>query len=145
MRRIYGFIICLFSIIMAASIISDFNMSDLGIFISLQTLLFFILIFTGVIAGTSGFKTFTMGVNGVLSKKYYMTDEQREKAVALFVLLRRTTLYAAVLQMMAGLMLNELKKVLRYMYQEVKEYLKETQAFYSVIILIRRQVLGNNL
>ena len=73
-------------------------------FIDWSVLTAFVLIFVGVIIATTGFKTFISGINGVMSKKYQMTAQMRDKALSLFRLLQKSTFYTMVLITVLGVL-----------------------------------------
>lgn len=65
-----------------------------------------IILFTiiGVIVGTSGFKTFIRGLNAVLSSKYAIDEDERNKAAGLFRLLSISVILASFICLLIGLM-----------------------------------------
>ena len=72
--------------------------------------------FIGVIAATSGFKTFLRGLRAVLSVNYALDDETREKAARLFRLLSKAAVLASLLVFLVGVIgmtrdLNDLEMV----------------------------------
>ncbi len=52
---------------------------------------------SGVVVATSSFKTFIMGLNAIISKKYVIDDEERERAAELFRLLSKTVVVASLI------------------------------------------------
>lgn len=107
--RLLGFCLTLVGILLTMIIGAQWNVGDFYIFLNWPTIIFFLMILTGVIMCTSNTKTFTMAVNGVLSRRYKMTEVQREKALALFTLLEKSVKCSAALLAMIGFCLTLLK------------------------------------
>ena len=77
---------------------------EIGLIIDESVLLAYVAVLAGIITATGSFKTFISGINGVVSKKYRMTEELRDKALSLFKLLKKSTIHATVLITVLGLL-----------------------------------------
>lgn len=62
-----------------------------------------LLTIAGLIVATSNFKTFISGLNAVLSPKYVISDEEREKAAHLFRLLSKGVVVTSIATFFIGL------------------------------------------
>jgi uncharacterized membrane protein len=94
--RTVGLLVSVLGMLMAVCVASDYNFYGMRVLIDWPTIAFFVFALAGAVIGTGSGKTFISGVNGVLSRKYQMTDEQRGKAVGLFKLLGNVTTSATV-------------------------------------------------
>jgi flagellar motor component MotA len=103
--RIVGFIANVFAIIMIMYIASEGRLLDMTTFIDGPTVFYFVLTIGGAVVSTGGFKTLVSGINGIFSRKYQMTDEQREKSVELFKFLGKVTALASIVLMFSGVIL----------------------------------------
>lgn len=96
MQRRIGFLVLVFGVVFSMMLISHYVVNDVLVFINTPTLVYFILIILGTVLTTSGFKGFVISVNGVLSRKYQMTDEDRDKGIELFTMLTKTVTQGGV-------------------------------------------------
>lgn len=100
MRTLSSIALIILGIVLLAASIngSIFTLLDLP-----AILIYFIFI-AAVLISTSNFKTFIMGINGAISKKYQMSKEQCDKTISLFQLLRKTVFNTSILILVVSIM-----------------------------------------
>ncbi len=101
--RIIGFLLSLLGLAITVYVAADGDMYSISHIFDFWNLMPFVLAYAGVIVGTGSFKAFVMGVNAAISKKYRITDAQRDDAVELFRLLGRMTAYVSAAVVFIGL------------------------------------------
>jgi flagellar motor component MotA len=74
-----------------------------GILINPAVVLTLLFVIIATLLATSNFKLFTRGFNAVISRKYYLPDEERRRAEELFHLLSRVTVASAVFLVFVGI------------------------------------------
>jgi flagellar motor component MotA len=74
-----------------------------GVFANPAVILTILFTLVSTVLATGNFKLFIRGCNAVLSRKYYMPDEERRQAAELFHLLSKVTVAASVFVMFTGL------------------------------------------
>ena len=102
MKFLLGKLLFLFTIIMGILIASGFDTWLVMNFLDLPTLAWFAFIMTAVVVATGEARTFVAAVNALLSKKYVMSAQDKERALRLFRLLGKTVLAAAVMLTAVG-------------------------------------------
>ncbi|MFP3155594.1 hypothetical protein LQZ18_14430 [Lachnospiraceae bacterium ZAX-1] len=91
------------------------GLAMLTLFIDMPTILWFIVAIMAVIISTGSWKTFIVAMNAILSKKYHISAAEKERAIRLFKLIRKTVIYATVVIITLSLMV-----VLKYMSEPAK-------------------------
>jgi flagellar motor component MotA len=84
---------------------ADWDVSLLGIALfNVPTIIGYIGILTAVIVSQRGFKTFVAAVNALLTKKYYISAADKEKAIRLFKLIAKSLYLTAGLMFAMGIL-----------------------------------------
>jgi len=96
MRYIIGILVFLLTIILVITMLGGHVLD----YLNLPTIVMFVLTYAAVIVMKGGFKTFVIAVNALLSKNYSISAADKEKAIRLFRLLAKSTIYAAILYTM---------------------------------------------
>ncbi len=95
---ILGVLLSSLAIFFMAALIANFNLSiALQILFDWPTIFFFIFIITAVIISANGLKTFLAAIKVLLLKKHSISAAENRKAVKLFQLIAKTTVYCSVL------------------------------------------------
>ena len=97
MRYAAGILVFIVGIIATTAMFSGFGWPGIMLFLDLPTLVSLLFINFAVILITGQFKVLIRGKNAILSKKYVISHEDKEKAIGLFRLLAKTTIGAAIL------------------------------------------------
>ncbi|MCM1566257.1 MAG: hypothetical protein NC238_09975 [Dehalobacter sp.] len=103
---ILGVLFSSLAIFFMAALIANFNLSiALQILFDWPTILFFIFIITAVIVSVNGLKTFLVAIKVLLLKKHSISAVENAKAVKLFHLIAKSTVYCSVLLCVIRVML----------------------------------------
>jgi len=106
MRYVSGILVFLVFLFLLIALASGFNVGVALMLFDLATAIFFKAAVAAVIISTGGLKVFVMAINAILSKSYKISSADREKAVRLFKLIRKTIIYTAVLHTIIGVLLS---------------------------------------
>ena len=101
---ILGMVIFLIGITFAILICVSFS-SMMGIFsfIDIPSAITYIIVMLSVIIATGSFKVFTSAINAVLSKSYHISAAGKERAIKLFKLLEKTSIYSSIVISLIGI------------------------------------------
>ncbi len=95
---ILGVLFSSLAIFFMVALIANFNFGiAVQILFDLPTTFFFIFIITAVIVSTSGLKTFLTAIKVLLLKEQSISAAENRKAVKLFQLIAKSTVYCSVL------------------------------------------------
>jgi len=95
---IIGVAIIYFSVLMAFTL----KGIPLSMMFNMPAVTLILFTIVGVVVATSNFKTFIRGCNAILSPKYVISQEEREKAAGLFRLLSKAVLLMTLLCIFTG-------------------------------------------
>jgi flagellar motor component MotA len=82
-------------VIVATGLMMADQPGDVVILINFSSIFFLAMISVGVTMATGNFKTYIMGVNALLSKKYHISAADKERAIRYFKMMSRTVMYAS--------------------------------------------------
>lgn len=74
-------------------------------FLDYPSLIFILALAAVVVAVTGSFKTLIMGTNCVMSKRYQISEQNRQKAIDVFIMLRRVLTSAGIVIFTFGMVL----------------------------------------
>jgi flagellar motor component MotA len=104
--RVLGFLFISFGLLIVIFIAAGGNLNAMSTFVDWPSVLPLLLTVTGVIMGTGSFKTFVVGFNAAISRKYRISDEQREDAIDLFNMLSKVIYYVTAATTLIGMILT---------------------------------------
>ena len=106
MRYVLGILVFLGFLYLSIVLAAGFDVGMAFIMFDLLTAVFMKAAVAAVIIATGGLKTFIMAINAVLSKSYFISAADKEKAIRLFKLISKTIIYATVIFTTLGLIMT---------------------------------------
>ncbi len=88
---LFGLVICMI-----------FKGTNISIFLNPGVFIIFLGILMGVVVATSSYKTLIVGLNSAISKGYAITEAEKKRAIGLFHLLSKTSIYVGIMSGILG-------------------------------------------
>lgn len=104
MKFLLGLAIVVGGFLFTTLIINNWDGFMLMQLLDAPSLIWFLMVITGVTVATGEFKTLIAAINAIASKKYTLSAHVQHKAIRLLKLLRKTVIYAAVTGVAVGTM-----------------------------------------